>query len=195
MVGTACRMPDSSKTPGDFEAFYRATLQPLRRYLARLLGSRTDAQDVAHDAYTKVYRTMADKPVDQPQGLLFTTARNLAINQLRRRDKSPVQGADAGIIELSPTQAPGVVREVMARQEWADTEAAIARLPLGCRAVFLLCRFEGLTHPQAGTRLGISRKTVEKQHARALRLLRASLQNDHAASTETLLRAKTAAKT
>lgn len=174
-------MPDPAKPQGDFEAFYRATLAPLRRYLARLLGSRTDAQDVAHDAYSKVYKTMADKPVGQPQGLLFTTARNLAINQLRRRARSPVQGAPADIIELSPTQAPGVVREVMARQEWAATEAAISRLPLGCRAVFLLCRFEGLTHPLAAARLGISRKTVEKQHARALRLLRASLQNDEVA--------------
>ncbi|MDB6113243.1 MAG: polymerase, sigma-24 subunit, subfamily [Lacunisphaera sp.] len=174
-------MPDPAKPPGDFEALYRATLAPLRRYLARLLGSSTEAQDVAHDAYSKVYKTMADKPVSQPQGLLFTTARNLAINQLRRRDRSPVQSASADIIELAPTQAPGVVREVMARQEWAATEAAIARLPLGCRAVFLLCRFEGLTHPEAAARLGISRKTVEKQHARALRLLRASLQTDEAA--------------
>ena len=181
-------MSDPAKPPGDFETFYRATLAPLRRYLARLMGNRTDAQDVAHDAYSKVYQTMADRPVEQPQGLLFTTARNLAINQLRRRDRSPVQGAPADIIELSPTQAPGVVREVMARQEWAATEAAIARLPLGCRAVFLLCRFEGLTHPEAGARLGISRKTVEKQHARALRLLRASLQNDDPAPGQAAVR-------
>jgi RNA polymerase sigma-70 factor (ECF subfamily) len=177
-------MSEPTKPHGDFETLYRATLAPLRRYLARILGNRSDAQDVAHDAYSKVYQTMADKAVQQPQGLLFTTARNLAINQLKRRDRSPVQGAPADIIELSPTQAPGVVREVMARQEWAATEAAIARLPLGCKAVFLLCQFEGLTHPLVAARLGISRKTVEKQHARALRLLRALLQNDQAAADQ-----------
>jgi RNA polymerase sigma-70 factor (ECF subfamily) len=170
-------MPDAPRSPADFASLYRATLAPLRRYLARLLGSTTEAQDVAHDAYSKVYRTMAEKPVEQPQGFLFTTARNLAINQLRRRNHAPVQLAD-NIIELSPSQAPGVENLVMARQEWAATEAAINRLPLGCRAVFLLCRFEGLTHPETAARLGISRKTVEKQHARALRLLRASLQKD-----------------
>ncbi|MBI2814662.1 MAG: RNA polymerase sigma factor [Opitutae bacterium] len=171
-------MPDSPRRPADFTSLYRATLAPLRRYLGRLLGNRADAQDIAHDAYSEVYQTMAEKPVDQPQGLLFTTARNLAINQLRRRDHSPVRAGSENIIELSPAQAPGVESLVMARQEWAATEAAIARLPLGCRAVFLLCRFEGLTHPQAAVRLGISRKTVEKQHARALRLLRTLLQSD-----------------
>lgn len=171
-------MSEPARPPADFAAFYRATLAPLRRYLGRLLGNPADAQDVAHDAYSRVYVTMADRRVDQPQGLLFTTARHLAINQIRRREKSPVQPVAAEVIELSPAAAPGVERQVMARQEWAATEAAIERLPLGCRAVFLLCRFEGLTHPQAAARLGISRKTVEKQHARALRLLRASLQHD-----------------
>ena len=171
-------MAESKTESGDFASFYRATLGPLRRYLARLLGNRDDAQDVAHDAYSRVYRTMADKSVGQPQGFLFTTARNLAINQLRRRETSPVQAAEEGIIELSIAQSPGVESIVMARQEWAATEAAIERLPLGCRAVFLLCRFDGLTHPETALRLGISCKTVEKQHARALRLLRASLQSD-----------------
>jgi RNA polymerase sigma factor (sigma-70 family) len=171
-------MTDDRPTPRDFSSFYRATLAPLRRYLARLLGNRSDAQDVAHDAYARVYRTMENEPVAKPEGLLFTTARRLAINQLKRRDHSPVSGAEGNIVELSPAQAPGIERVVMARQEWAATEAAIARLPAGCRAVFLLCKFEGLTHPAAALRLGISAKTVEKQHARALRLLRAALRYD-----------------
>jgi RNA polymerase sigma-70 factor (ECF subfamily) len=168
-------MSEHGSRPRDFTSLYRATLEPLRRYLARLLGNRSDAQDVAHDAYARVYRTMEKEAVHRPEGLLFTTARRLAINQLKRRDHSPVQSAESNVIELSPAQGPGIERVVMARQEWAATEAAIARLPAGCRAVFLLCKFEGLTHPAAAARLGISPKTVEKQHARALRLLRASL--------------------
>ena len=171
-------MAEPDPRPRDFATLYRATLEPLRRYLARLLGNRSDAQDVAHDAYARVYRTMEKETVDRPEGLLFTTARRLAINQLKRREHSPVQAAPDNIVELTPAQAPGIERVVMARQEWAATEAAIARLPAGCRAVFLLCKFEGLTHPAAAARLGISPKTVEKQHARALRLLRASLRCD-----------------
>ncbi len=171
-------MSGSEKGPDNFTAFYHRTLAPLRRYLGRLLANRTDAQDIAHDAYLRVYKTMAEKPVEQPQSLLFTTARHLAINQIRRRENSPVQPEAGNVIELSPSQAPGIESIVAARQEWAATESAISRLPLGCRAVFLLCRLEGCTHPQAAERLGISRKTVEKQHARALRLLRASLQKD-----------------
>jgi len=170
-------MPDSPPPSRDFASLYRATITPLRRYLARLVGNRADAQDLAHDAYARVYRAMDDTEVKKPEALLFTTARNLAINQLKRRDNAPTQAADSNIIELSPEQAPGVERVVMARQEWAATEDAISRLPPGCRAVLMLCTLRGCTHPEAAARLGISRKTVEKQHARALRLLRASLQS------------------
>jgi RNA polymerase sigma-70 factor (ECF subfamily) len=41
--------------PHDFTRLYRATLAPLRRYLGRLLGNTAEAQDVAHDAYLRVY--------------------------------------------------------------------------------------------------------------------------------------------
>jgi RNA polymerase sigma-70 factor (ECF subfamily) len=69
----------------------------------------------------------------------------------------------------------------MARQELHQLEEAIARLPEGCRAVLLLRKIELLSHQQIATRLGIAVSTVEKQHARALRLLRASLARPGAA--------------
>ena len=63
----------------------------------------------------------------------------------------------------------------MARQELTLLETAIAELPPGCRAVLLLRKVELLSHREIADRLGIAISTVEKQHARALRLLRAAL--------------------
>jgi RNA polymerase sigma-70 factor (ECF subfamily) len=54
-------------------------------------------------------------------------------------------------------------------------EEAIAQLPEGCRAVLLLRKVELLSHREIAERLGIAVSTVEKQHARALRLLRSAL--------------------
>jgi RNA polymerase sigma factor (sigma-70 family) len=160
----------------DFASFYRATLAPLRRYLGRLLGNKTEAQDLAHDAYARVYAAMEGRQIEQPKAFLFTTARRLAINQLKRRQIAPVRESDGKIIELTPSDRPGVERVVMARQEWENLEIAIAALPPGCRAVLLLCKVEHLSHAEIGAKLGIAISTVEKQHARALRLLRAALQ-------------------
>lgn len=168
-------MPEEPTGQRDFADLYRATLAPLRRYLTRLLGNPSEAQDVAHDAYMRVYPVMQERPAKYPAALLYTAARRLAINRLRRRSISPVT-REPFVPELSASQAPGVEQQVMARQELDLLEQAIADLPEGCRAVLLLRKIEMLSHREISERLGIAVSTVEKQHARALRLLRAAME-------------------
>lgn len=167
-------MPDDSSQPRDFASLYRSTVGPLRRYLARLLGNATDAQDIAHDAYLRVKPTVDQQRAQNPEALLYTTARRLAINQLKRRSVSPVS-TTAARADHAASPAPGVAQQVMARQEWQQLEQAIAQLPEGCRTVLLLRKLELLSHREIAGRLDIAVSTVEKQHARALRLLRANL--------------------
>lgn len=164
--------------PRDFGSFYRATVAPLRRYLARIVRSDDDAQDLAHDAYRRVFSAMESKDIRQPQAFLYTTARRLAFKQLHRRHIAPVRPVGEKVIERAPSLSPGVERLVMARQEWARVEAAIAALPGGCRAVLELSHRDGLSHPEIAARLGIAISTVEKQHARALRLIRAQVDDE-----------------
>ncbi len=167
-------MPEKPSNPRDFAGLYRNTVAPLRRHLARILGNPTEAQDIAHDAYLRVYPVMEKKSAEKPEALLYTTARRLAFNRLKRRRIAPFA---SGALETEHTAspAPGVVQQVMARQELQQLEQAIALLPEGCRAVLLLRKIELLSHQEIADRLGIAISTVEKQHARALRLLRASL--------------------
>ena len=167
-------MAEDPNNPHDFTRLYRATLTPLRRYLARLLGNTAEAQDVAHDAYLRVYPMVQDQTAKCPEAVLYATARRLAINKLKRRSIAPFAPSPAAV-DSAASSSPGVVQEVMARQELRQLEQAIAQLPEGCRAVLLLRKIELLSHQEIGARLGIAVSTVEKQHARALRLLRATL--------------------
>jgi len=167
-------MPDKPTSPRDFASLYRTTVAPLRRHLARILGNTAEAQDVAHDAYVRVYPVMERQAAEKPEAMLYTTARRLAFNRLKRRRIAPF-APEPPSDEFHASSAPGVVQQVMARQELQQLEQAIAQLPEGCRAVLLLRKIELLSHQEISDRLGIAISTVEKQHARALRLLRASL--------------------
>ncbi|MBS0662174.1 MAG: sigma-70 family RNA polymerase sigma factor [Verrucomicrobia bacterium] len=167
-------MPDEPSAASGFTRLYRATVDPLRRYLTRLLGDPAEAQDIAHDAYLRVYPKIEDHTAQKPEALLYTTARRLAFNRLKRRKISPISGGEANY-ETAASAQPGVAQQVMARQEFQQLERAIAQLPEGCRNVLLLRKVELLSHQEIGRRLGIAVSTVEKQHARALRLLRSSL--------------------
>src|SRR5215207_5659261 len=105
-------MPDEPQNPRDFASVYRATLAPLRRYLTRLLGNTTEAQDVAHDAYLRVYPTSNESTADQPEAVLYTTARRLAINRLKRRSISPFD-SNSAVVDTAASAAPGVAQQVM----------------------------------------------------------------------------------
>jgi len=167
-------MPDQPPQSHSFTDLYRATVQPLRRFLARILTDRTEAQDVAHDAYLRILPQLDDNSARNPEALLYVTARRLALNRLKRRHRSPIDAAASTEIE---TADPGsdTARQAIVRQELELLEHAIADLPAGCRSVLRLRHNEQLSHRGIADRLGIAVSTVEKQHARALRLLRASL--------------------
>ncbi|OIR18891.1 putative RNA polymerase sigma factor FecI [mine drainage metagenome] len=169
-------MADTEESPGRFAALYRKTLAPLRRYLARLLGNSDEAADVAHDAYLRIYRSVEQHDAREPEALLYTTARRLAINRLKRRSISPIS-PETPKPDFTASREPGVEHQVMARQEWAILEKAITNLPQGCRSVLLLRKIDLLSHREIADRLGIAVSTVEKQHARALRLLKAALES------------------
>jgi RNA polymerase sigma-70 factor (ECF subfamily) len=157
----------------DYGAFFQATLGPLRRYLARLLGCREEAQDIAQAAYERVFRAMGRGAVEHPRALLYTTARHLALDEIKHRRRSPFEAAPlAG--ECVP--APGGVAETVAGEEERRLlRAAISSLPEACREVLLLRLGEQLPHAAIAARLRIPRKTVEKRLYRAMRLLHDAL--------------------
>ena len=50
-------------------------------------------------------------------------------------------------------------------------------LPEKCRAIFILSRMEGYTNPEIAKILDLSIRTVENQIYRALKILKAKLEN------------------
>lgn len=167
-------MADAPEPPRDFGGIYQATIAPLRRYLTRLLGNASDAQDIAHDAYVRVFARPSPSTPQQPEAVLYTTARRLAINRLKRRGLVPFLPETAAADAASA--APDAAEQTMTRQDLELLRAAIEQLPRGCRTVLLLRKVELLSHREIADRLGIAISTVEKQHLRALRLLRAALE-------------------
>jgi len=169
----------------DFSSFYETTIAPLRRYLSRIVGCRTEAQDLAQNAFLRLREVLDRRTLDRPQAYLYTTARRLAIDELRRRRADPLRQRENDGLGSLVSGSPSIERVVMARQELNQLLAEIDELPAGCRAVLLLSRIENLSHQQIADKLGIAYSTVEKQHARALRLLRETLRASRSAETPT----------
>src|SRR3954468_24425210 len=98
----------------DFRSLYQATLTPLRRYLATVLGNQHEAQDIAHDAYLRTYAAMQGQEINHPKALLFTTARRLALN-FRIRRGNRMRPEENTVLDRTAADTPDAAQITMAR--------------------------------------------------------------------------------
>jgi len=138
----------------------------------RKLRSRQQAEDLAHDAFVRVLEKPRDQ-VEQPRAYLHQTARNIAVDGLRREDRRQALALEALDEGTGGSDDPEAYVHAL---ELADSvERALAELPLNCRQVFIWQKLEGLTQAEIAERMGLSKNMVEKYMIRTLRHLREHL--------------------
>lgn len=155
---------------GLFSESYRA----LRRYVRRLVDSQEAAEDIVQESFLRIYQH-GDK-VKTPRALLFSAARNLAIDARRhaRIARTDSLGDFDALGIVSAGESPE--RQVLADERSRLLRKAIGCLPPQCRAVFALRVFHACSYKEIAEHFGISVKTVEKHVARGLRETHACLQ-------------------
>lgn len=136
--------------------------QILMRFLARTWPHRDEWADIRQEAYARVYEAAAKSRPHAPKAFLFTAARHLMADRVRReRIVSIRAGGDAEFLnvlvdEISPEQ------RVTANEELARLARAFDRLSSKCREVVWLRRVKELSQKEVAKRLGLAEKTVEK---------------------------------
>jgi RNA polymerase sigma factor (sigma-70 family) len=101
--------------------------------------------------------------VRSPKALLFTTARNTAIDLLRREQVVRIEGL-ANFDQLSVLDdKPGTVESVSRAQELRLLEEAVQSLPARCQQILILKKIEGLSYAEIGEQLGITANTISAQ--------------------------------
>ncbi len=150
----------------DWANLFEEEAPRLMRFLRRF-GPRISAEDISQDAFAKLCAAKTGE-IANPQAYLITIARNLALNELRRRDISPVQlAANAEALD-PPSEAPSPEENAIASEEAVRLRAALDALPERQRLALTLFKLEGLTHKEIGVRLNVSHRTVERYIADAL---------------------------
>src|SRR5258705_11507503 len=79
-----------------FEQLVDKYKQPVMNVVYRMLRDATEAEDVAQNVFVQVYKSASRYEVSSKFSTwLFTIARNLCLNELRRRSRHPAQSIDA----------------------------------------------------------------------------------------------------
>ncbi len=148
---------------GDFTEFFAVEAPRLRGFLRRF-GPAISPEDIAQEAFLRFCAT-DPSAIESPRAFLFSTARHLAIDALRRTKFGAVHSLSLAE-ERADEQSADAALIAMRRR--AGLQAALDSLSDKHRQALVLFKVEGLTHKQIGARLGVSHRTVERYVADAL---------------------------
>jgi RNA polymerase sigma-70 factor (ECF subfamily) len=163
------------------EQAFIANQTALIGWLAKSVGERDLAREIAQKTFLRVWRFSEKNTVEKPKSLIFQTAARLVMDECRKRNKyySDHEFIDDGGFgrELSDIrfreQSP---EEITAgKQEVALVFAAIQRLPVNVRTAFLMHRFDGLNYQEIADRMRLSKSSIEKYMIVALKRIRESV--------------------
>jgi len=149
----------------------------LLHFLARRVRNRSDARDIAHEAYVRLLRLDRKDLIRDPQPYVYRLATHLIHEfELKRR------ADDARLTRWTEEQA--LTSDTVPLHTHVDAPVLRARihkaleaLTPGCRAVVILHRRDGLTYPEIAAHLGISVGMVKKHLATGLRHCRNQLRD------------------
>src|SRR3982751_4680411 len=154
-----------------FEELYRAHAGKLFSVACRMLGNPTDAEDVLQEIFLSAHRKLDGFRGDAALGTwLYRLATNHCLDYLRSRAARTSQLTDALDDErgYSEPDRGGLAERSITKM---DLERALAQLPDGCRAAFVLHDVQGLEHREVADALGIAEGTSKSQvHKARLRL-------------------------
>ena len=156
---------------GAWDALVRRHYPAVYRLAVRMMRHAQDAEDAAQEAFFKAHRYLATYRRDSRfPTWLFTLARNVIVDHLRRRARkapTPFSAAGPG---GAPAEAPLTSERIAESRE--AVEERIAKLDEDDRWVILLVFMEGLSPKEASAVMGVSMNAVRIRLFRALRRLR-----------------------
>jgi RNA polymerase sigma-70 factor (ECF subfamily) len=144
------------------------------RLAFRLTGNRYDAEDLTHEVFLRVFRSLSDYVPGTFEGWLYRITVNLFLDGMRRRSRvrfEPLPDDTERIAGASATPESDFEHLNLD----ADVRAALLSLPPDFRAAVVLCDIEGLPYEEIAAVLGIKLGTVRSRIHRGRAQLRAAL--------------------
>jgi len=160
---------------GDFEAFEQLVGIHQRAVVgtvAKMLGGPSDAEDIAQQVFIRVWKSAARyEPQARFTTWLFTIARNLVFNEVRRRQRKPTVSVEEReettrrVVEDGRGSSPDA--DLIQSELEVAVDRAIESLPEKQRLAVILRRYEEMPYEEIGKVLSMSVPAVKSLLFRA----------------------------
>lgn len=159
---------------GDFAAFEALVdkyKQPVINIVARIVRDSTEAEDLAQNVFLQVYKAAGRYKVTAKFSTwLFTIARNLSLNELRRRSRHPAtsldatpntEEEDAPARQIEDQGVTSAADEALQSELVAKIDEVLGELPVNQRTAIILVKEKGLSYDDIAGILGCSVSAVK----------------------------------
>ncbi len=167
--------PDATAwVPPSWDEIVRDHSARVYRLALRLTGNQHDAEDLTHDVFIRVFRSLDTYTPGTFEGWLHRITTNLFLDRVRRRARIRFDS-----LPDDAERIPG--RERSPQQTYDDThldgdiQAALDGLSADFRAAVVLCDIEGLSYEEIAATLGVKLGTVRSRISRGRAQLRTAL--------------------
>lgn len=172
-VGLMLEFQKGSKSA--FETLMQIHYSPVLNFINRFCANRESAEDLTQEVFLRVYKSASRyKPKAQFKTWLYTIAKNVCLNELRK-SKDFVTSLDAAAIsgdvevqkQLADPNNPGPDEEVIRKEKALVIRQAISDLPENQRLAVILRRFDHFSYAEIAEILEVSDKAVKSLLSRA----------------------------
>ncbi len=166
--------------PGPFEELVRRYEDRLYRYVYRLVGDASEAEDLFQQAFLRAYRKRHTfRRESRFSTWIYTIATNCCRDEIRRRSRQELEDGEEldRAVQDSPLfeRIPGPDRQVHSREVACRVKEALEQLPDAQRTMLVLSHFEGMDYQSIAEVMGCSMGTVKSGVHRAKQNLRQML--------------------
>lgn len=153
-----------------FNYFYPRLYQFSKSFLKLEEG----IDDILQEVFVKVWNNRSNiRATETFNSFIFTITRNLLLNELRTRLNS--QKMKEKIQKLSVFDDYNTIENLDYEELKETVDQIVSKLPKKQREVFLLSRYEGLSHKEISEKLNISTKTVEYHISQSINTIKSKL--------------------
>ena len=149
----------------DFNTLYAKYSPDVFRFAMYLSGDRSEAEDITSETFVRAWMSSEPIAMATVKGYLLTIARNLFLQELRRRSRS------VPLNDSIRDPSPGPHSETEKKAAYNAVVAGLQELPEVDRTALLMSAYEGLSYEEIARSLGISLPAVKmKIHRSRLKL-------------------------
>ncbi len=145
------------------------------RLAYRLTGNVQDAEDLTHDVFIRVFRSLNTYQPGTFEGWLHRITTNLFLDRMRRKQRIRFDALADDAAARLPSRDLGPEQRYDVAHFDDDIQRALDGLAPEFRAAVVLCDIEGFSYEEIAATLGIKLGTVRSRIHRGRTQLRAAL--------------------